>query len=83
MKEFQLKPDDIFCHNLRFSFAASVWQIFAPLYLGATLVIYPEAVMMNTYELFKRVKHNHITKLEVVPSVLNSYLNCCRKEKRR
>ncbi|MFC2156171.1 condensation domain-containing protein, partial [Acidobacteriota bacterium] len=69
-----LKQEDIFCHNLSFSFVASIWQIFAPLFLGARLVIYPEHIIIDSYRLFRRAAGDRISILEVMPSFLNNYL---------
>ncbi|UCH98537.1 MAG: AMP-binding protein, partial [Candidatus Aminicenantes bacterium] len=80
IKEMDLCRDDIFCQCLNISFAASVWQIFAPLVLASKFHIYPKAVIMDSYELFRRVDNDSITVLEVVPSMLNSYLELLKEK---
>jgi iturin family lipopeptide synthetase B len=74
IRELALGPDDVCCHNLSIAFVASIWQFFAPLFLGARLIVYPEDLIMNAYELFRRAGEDGLTLLEVVPSLLNAYL---------
>jgi acyl-coenzyme A synthetase/AMP-(fatty) acid ligase len=40
IKELEIRKEDILCHNLSSNFVASIWQIFAPLFVGARLVVY-------------------------------------------
>lgn len=83
IKELGLNSDDIVCHNLSINFVASIWQVFAPLFLGAKLIIYPEDIISNAYKLFQRVDIDRVTVLEVVPTLLRAYLELLdeRKEK--
>lgn len=68
-----LEQRDICCHNLSVSFVASIWQVFAPLYKGARLAIYPRDLIIDGYELFKRIRRDQVSVLEVVPSLLGTY----------
>jgi amino acid adenylation domain-containing protein len=74
IKEMDLNRQDIFCQCLNISFAASPWQIYAPLILGSLVYIYPEQVLMDQYELFEKAETHCVTVVEVVPSMFNSYL---------
>jgi amino acid adenylation domain-containing protein len=74
IKELAVEPDDVMCHSLNIGFVASIWQFFAPLFTGAPLYVYPENIIANPYELFLRTVKDGVTVLEVVPSVLNAYL---------
>jgi acyl carrier protein len=74
IKELGLQQGDVLCQNLNISFVASIWQFFAPLFIGATFQIYPNDVLKNPYELFKRIEGDGIHVVEVVPSVLMAYL---------
>jgi amino acid adenylation domain-containing protein len=75
IRELELHRRDILCHSLSISFVASIWQVFAPLYLGAALRVYPDHIIMDAYEMFNRVSRDRVTAAEVVPSLLNTYLD--------
>lgn len=75
IKELTIGSGDILCQNLNSTFVASIWQFLAPLYTGARFHIYPEEVIVNPYELFKKASGDYISVLEVVPSVLSAYLD--------
>ena len=74
IKELELNCDDVVCHNLSVNFVASIWLVFAPLFIGAKVVIYSEDVINNPYELFKKAAEDKASVLEIVPSLLDSYL---------
>jgi tyrocidine synthetase-3 len=75
LKEVDGVADDVFCHNLNVSFVAGIWQFFAPLFIGARLHIYADDVLLDPYELFGRVCRDGVSIVEVVPSVLKTYLD--------
>lgn len=75
IKELELSKDDVFSHNFSFNVVASIWLNFAPLYLGAKIIVQPKQMLKNPYELMSSVNNTSVTVLSVVPSVLNSYLN--------
>jgi amino acid adenylation domain-containing protein len=81
--ELGLSSADILCHNLSISYVVAIWQIFAPLMLGSRLIIYPEEVIMNSYQLFMRAAYDHAAILEVVPSFLHSYLKLLESGKKK
>ncbi|MFE3577360.1 amino acid adenylation domain-containing protein [Lysinibacillus sp. NPDC059133] len=72
--DLQMGCDDVISHNLNLTFAASVWQFFSPLFIGAKVVIFPEEVLRNPVLLFQQINTFRISILEVVPSFLKSYL---------
>ncbi|HEX2925330.1 MAG TPA: amino acid adenylation domain-containing protein, partial [Ruminiclostridium sp.] len=61
-------------HNINLSFVASIWIIYTPLVTGAKLIIYNNSILMDSVTLFEQVDTDGISIMEVVPSVLNSYL---------
>lgn len=74
IEESDLQSKDICCHTLNFSFVASIWLIFAPLFRGSKLHIYDEEKLIDINRLFQCIDENNITILEIVPSVLQAYL---------
>ena len=74
IKVLELHSGLVFCHNLNISFVASIWQIFAPLFCGAKLIIYSEQIIQDPYRFFEQIDTDSINILEIVPSVLNTFL---------
>ena len=74
LRELEIEPADILSQSLSIGFVASIWQFFAPLFCGARLNIYSRNVTADPYELFKNVEKDLVSVVEVVPSLLNIYL---------
>ncbi|MCB1121668.1 MAG: AMP-binding protein, partial [Verrucomicrobiae bacterium] len=71
-RQFPLSPADKVLQKTSISFDASVWELFAPLLCGARLVLaLPESHRSPT-ELLQEVKHNRITILQLVPTMLEA-----------
>lgn len=71
----ELIKDDVIGNNFSVNVVASIWQILAPLLLGGKLVIHSEEVEKNPYEQFNKISEDNITVIEVIPSILNAYLD--------
>lgn len=69
-----LKKEDHIAHNMNMSFVASIWQVFAPLMVGATLCIYDEKLMLDAYKLLLRMQEDGASVITMVPAMLQSYL---------
>ena len=74
IKELDITGEDKVSQNLGINFVASIWQIFAPLFVGARLVVYSGDVVNDPYRLMEKVQEDGVTILEVVPPLLKSYL---------
>ncbi|WP_432409055.1 amino acid adenylation domain-containing protein [Wukongibacter sp. M2B1] len=74
IKELDISKGDIVAQNLSINFVASIWQIFTPLFIGGRLIVYGSDVVNDAYRLMEETERDGITILEVVPSLLNSYL---------
>ncbi|MCL2424704.1 MAG: AMP-binding protein [Oscillospiraceae bacterium] len=70
----KMNSDSRVCISMNSSFVASIWQIFATLFVGGTLVVLNESEKHNPYEIFKKADENRCTVLCVVPSVLRAFL---------
>ena len=70
----EIKNHHILCLNLNITFVASIWQVFAPLFIGTKLVIYPKSVSNDGYLLFENIEKDKVSIAEVVPSLLGAYL---------
>lgn len=69
------------CMNL--SFVASLWQIFATMFVGGTLVLLDERIRRSPYEIFKTSNEYQVNVLSVVPSVLQAYLTAITNKSRK
>lgn len=74
IRKLKLGKNDAIAYSLNVGFVASIWQIIATFYIGARVVIYPDNIIMDVYSLFKKVEEDNITILEIVPTMLNSYI---------
>lgn len=83
IRELGLGQDDICCQNLNITFVASIWQFFAPLFTGNQLHIYPQDVVSDPYAFFRKVEDDHVSVVEVVPSLLNTYIELLEEGKAR
>jgi len=86
-ERFPLHEEDAVLQKTSFSFDASVWEFYAPLLVGARLVLaHPQGHLDPEY-LVRTIEDQQITILQVVPSVLHLVLdavktNGCRSLKR-
>ncbi|MBC9710975.1 amino acid adenylation domain-containing protein [Streptomyces sp. TRM66268-LWL] len=67
-----LTSDDVVVHNAPVTFDISVWQMLSPLVTGGRLVVVDRDTAADPQELFGRVATDHVTILEVVPSLLRA-----------
>ncbi|MFF0161141.1 amino acid adenylation domain-containing protein [Streptomyces sp. NPDC005263] len=65
-----LGADDRLLHKTAITFDAHVWEVFAPLVSGGTVVLAPEGAERDAAALLRTVAEQRITVLQVVPSVL-------------
>ncbi|MEI2468229.1 amino acid adenylation domain-containing protein [Peribacillus frigoritolerans] len=65
-KEFSWTEDDIFLQKTASGFDASVWEIFAPLSSGGTMVIGSS----NPFDIATDIKRHKVTVVQFVPTVL-------------
>ena len=74
-----LNNESVIAHNASISFDVSVWQMLAPICIGATLVIFPENDLINLRNFISALKKNQVDILEVVPTYLNVMLHELKK----
>ena len=73
---FPLSSDDRVLQRTPFSFDASVWEFYAPLISGATLVLAPQEARRDARALVEVIAEKRVTILQVVPSLLKLLLDC-------
>ncbi len=67
-----LGPEDRVLQRTSLSFDASVWELFAPLMVGARLVLAPHGLGADTEHLARVLRERGITVLQLVPSLLTA-----------
>lgn len=72
--QFALTSDDRFLLKTPLAFDPSVWEIFLPLYIGATLVIAEPGTHANPTSLTHYITQHNITVLQLVPVMLHQFL---------
>ena len=72
--EHPLGPEDRVLQKTPITFDASIWEIFAPLFAGALLVLALPGEHQETDALARRVAGEGITVLQLVPSILRPFL---------
>ncbi|HEY3579053.1 MAG TPA: amino acid adenylation domain-containing protein, partial [Pyrinomonadaceae bacterium] len=73
-RRFPLAPTDRVIQKTPFSFDASVWELFAPLLIGARLVIAAPGGHQDLSYLVRFIREQQITALKIVPSLLEPLL---------
>jgi len=68
--EMGITKESIVAQNAPHTFDISVWQLFAPLVIGATGVIYDNETIIDIKEFVSRLEEDQISILELVPSYL-------------
>ncbi|HYH46775.1 MAG TPA: non-ribosomal peptide synthetase, partial [Thermoanaerobaculia bacterium] len=75
LREFPLTGEDRLLHKTPFSFDASIWEIFAPLWRGACLVVASPGGHQDTAYMAAALAAEGITVLQAVPSLLRVLLD--------
>jgi amino acid adenylation domain-containing protein len=74
-ERFPLTGDDRVIQRTPYNFDASVWEFYAPLLAGAQLVVAPAESHKNVTDLAALIGEERITTLQLVPSLLQVYLD--------
>jgi amino acid adenylation domain-containing protein len=72
---FAFNEHDRLIQKTSFCFDASVWEFFAPLNAGATLVMAPPGAHQDSRALITEITMQQVTILQVVPTMLRVILN--------
>ncbi|THA72129.1 amino acid adenylation domain-containing protein, partial [Streptomyces sp. A0592] len=70
-----ITSDDVVVHNAPVTFDISVWQMLSPLITGGRLLVVDRDTAADPQELFGRITTDHVTILEVVPSLLRAAID--------
>ena len=72
---FELRPDDCVGQTGPVSFDVSVWQLLAPLLIGARVRIVSEPASVSPAGLLKATVDGEVSMLELVPSAVSALLD--------
>ena len=75
IEQFGFGPDERILQRTPVTFDASVWEIWAPLMCGGTLVLQPDDAPFDPDRLLDLVRSARITTLQVVPSLLQALVD--------
>ncbi|WP_172844422.1 non-ribosomal peptide synthetase [Tumebacillus algifaecis] len=73
-EEFPLDATDAVLQKTSFSFDASVWEFYAPLFAGGRLVLAEPGGHLDARYLIRVMQEHNVTVLQVVPSMLTMLL---------
>lgn len=65
----------IVAQNAGYYFVNSIWQIFSPFLVGATLVIYDRHIMNDMEQLVKKLQEDSISIFQAVPTFWNKFFD--------
>jgi acyl-coenzyme A synthetase/AMP-(fatty) acid ligase len=71
---FPFMPGEVACQKTAVGFVDAIWEIFGPLLAGVPLVILPEGAVRNPRALVTLLAQHKVTRLLVVPSLLQILL---------
>lgn len=80
VRDFAIGPDDVVVQNARQSFDISLWQLIAPLMVGARALIVPSDVILDVRRFAAEMVAGGATILQVVPSYLDVLLRHIEQE---
>ncbi len=75
VEDLDLEPADVVVQNAPVTFDVSVWQMLAPLLVGARVRVVSRAVAADPDALFGLIRDEGVSVLEVVPSLLRAALD--------
>lgn len=73
--DYSVTSADVFLQKTPITFDVSVWELFWPLQIGATLVVEVPEGHKNPEQLVRTIQKNKVSQLHFVPSMLTLFLN--------
>ncbi len=74
---YPFEADEVCCQKTSLSFVDSIWEIFGPLLQGVSLILIAEDVVREPGALVETLAQHGITRIVVVPSLLNAMIDVC------
>jgi amino acid adenylation domain-containing protein len=76
-RRYPFTANEVCCAKTSLSFVDSVWEIFGPLLQGVRVVMVPEKVARAPSRLVGFLAHHQVTRIVLVPSLLQALLDHC------
>ncbi|HEV2707131.1 MAG TPA: amino acid adenylation domain-containing protein [Pyrinomonadaceae bacterium] len=76
---YPFEPGEVCCQKTSLSFVDSIWEIFGPLLQGVPSLILKDAQVKDVFELIRALSLHRVTRLVLVPSLLNVLLDTYRE----
>lgn len=73
--EFNIRPGDVVAQTAPPSFDISVWQLVGVLIVGASIVVVEHSQLIDPDEMYRIIKNESVSILEIVPSLISGYLS--------
>jgi amino acid adenylation domain-containing protein len=73
-KRYPFQSSDVCCHKTSLSFVDSVAELFVPLLRGVPVVVVPDEAVRDVHELVQVLEEKGISRIVVVPSLLDAML---------
>lgn len=73
--DYSITSADVFLQKTPITFDVSVWELFWPLQIGATLVVEVPEGHKNPEQLVQTIQKNKVSQIHFVPSMLTLFLN--------
>jgi len=80
IKDCQMSEASIMAQTATMNFNIFNWQMFGPLTIGATTVIYSNKMVMEPQKLLQWLRNDKVTHLQTTPSYLNLLLEFIEKD---
>ena len=79
----ELTCDNNLCLSFNIGFVASIWQLLAPILLGAQLNLYNNTLIKKPYQFFERIEIDRINTVSMIPQSLYSYCHLIENKKQK
>jgi len=74
-ERYPFEENDVCCQKTTLNFGDSIWEIFGPLLQGIKLILLPDEIIKDPNLLVEEINKNQITRIVLVPSLLQSILD--------
>jgi amino acid adenylation domain-containing protein len=74
-EKYPFTKDEVCCQKTSLNFVDAIWEIFGPMLKGIQLVLIPPLAVNDPRELIKLLKDNSISRLVLVPALLQTLLD--------
>jgi amino acid adenylation domain-containing protein len=75
--KFPFGTEEVCCHKTSLNFVDSIWEVFGPLLKGTPVVVISDDIMKDPAKLMEELHKYKVTRITLVPSVLDVMLDSC------